>query len=137
MAGGFGRIHIGVRDMDSVLKELKAIREETESGLTQLIEELESRNHKTFEKLRDLSAGDKENGDGDISRQLHVLMEEMQENNREMVEAIRKTISLNNARSAELARQLTVLPLERMDIVLDRFEARLEGLEAEVNRLKD
>jgi hypothetical protein len=133
---GFGRILRGVINMDSVLKELKEIREETESSLTELIDRLETVNLDVFNKLRDLSAGDKENGDGVGSRDLLILLQEMHSNNREVTQAIRKAISLNNARSAELARQLTVLPLERMDLVLDKFEARLESLEAELNRLK-
>lgn len=122
--------------MDSVLKELKEIREETEESLTVIIEKLESASGKISSELEGLHQ-DRDKAAANLDAATFInLLGYLHDSNRQMQQAIRKTISLNNARSAELARQLTVLPLERMDIVLDRFEARLEGLEAEVNRLK-
>lgn len=121
--------------MDSVLKDLKKIREETEEKLNQAIDKLESINGKAEEKLSSLNVASDENHNQE-KKQLSGLLQELQSCNREVCQAIRQTVLLNNARSAELARQLTILPLERMDIVLDRFEGRLESLEAEVDRLK-
>jgi hypothetical protein len=124
--------------MDKTLRELKAIREETERRFRALVEELEGEQKRFLEQTASLRGSEK-GGEVSYAEALAALasvVESCLRSQLRFVEALRESMSLHNARCAELARQLTVLPLERMDLILDRFERRLENLECELHRQK-
>ncbi len=126
--------------MDKILSELKAMREEVEARFTALLEELEEESEclgkERDEMLRKISKLAQTDFDREVVDQLRSAHEGFLGKTRRLVASLRELMSLHNARSAELARQLTVLPLERMDLLLDRFERRLETQECELQRLQ-
>ena len=119
--------------MDSVLKELKEHREEAEQQFWQALEESEQHQHRLAELIDSLEVGSQSSlgteHAAELLRSTHATLARMSA-------AMRNAFSLHNARTAELARQLTVLPLERMDLVMDAFERRLENLEVRLQRLE-
>lgn len=131
--------------MDDVLKDLKRIREDVEMRFNELLERMESEQARVKslldsagKSLKELAA--KDSGDSTaeataILRKGIDIIRQSAEIQSLMVQGLREAASLQNARNAELARQLTVLPLERMDLVLDKFERRLESFEVELQRL--
>lgn len=111
--------------MDDILKELKRIREEVENRFLQRLEQLEAHER----RLRDLLPAASDDPGAESARRATDAVAGL-------IGALRDMAAVDNARSAELARQLTVLPLERMDIMLDEFERRLESLETRLQRLE-
>lgn len=111
--------------MDDILKELKKIREEVENRFNAGLERLEEGDR----RLRALLEGIGPGPESDVLRELSGQQAGV-------IGSLREMAAVDNARSAELARQLTVLPLERMDIILDEFERRLETLETRLQRLE-
>ena len=128
--------------MDKTLKELKKIRDETEVRFRSLLDELDESRGRLRGAADQLRAAAKASAEGS-AKQAQQVIEEMlnlQEGclhlQERLIEGLREMMALDNARSAELARQLTVLPLERMDLALDEFERRLEAQECELQRLQ-
>ena len=125
--------------MDKVLEDLKRIREETEDRFNAVVEELESVQRRLEGELRALCksslppAGEE---DYDTVGRITVFLQDYLTIHRQMINGLRESIALHNARCAEIARQLTVLPLERMDLILDNFERRLEAHENELHRIR-
>ena len=126
--------------MDKILSELKAMREEVEARFTALLEGLEEESERLGgerdEMLRGVGKLARSDFDREVVDQLRAAHEGFLGKTRRLVAGLRELMSLHNARSAELARQLTVLPLERVDLLLDRFERRLEAQECELQRLQ-
>jgi hypothetical protein len=127
--------------MDDILKELKKLREESENRFNTLIERVEGENARLSEELdnygRKVFREDAENGETGVFRhQVNILLQLCRDISSLHAACFREFATLHNARCAELARQLTVLPLERMDIILDKFERRIEDLECRLQRLE-
>ena len=133
-------VKTGCGAMDKILSELKSIREEVEGRFVALLEELEEESERLSrereEMLRKIGKLAQTDFDREVVDQLRSAHEGFLGKTRRLVTGLRELMSLHNARSAELARQLTVLPLERMDLLLDRFERRLEVQECELQRLQ-
>ncbi len=128
--------------MDKILRELKGIREKTEFRFRGLLDELDDQRKRLRSgagRLRD-ALGALPDGTSEPVRAALEEVLQLQEgylrSQELLIEGLRESMALDNARSAELARQLTVLPLERMDLVLDEFERRLEAQECELQRLR-
>ena len=129
--------------VDETLKDLKRIREETEERFRSLLERLDAEQARLREEGSAVAtqierlAGEPKGGG---MRGLLELLQSMQRGCVEAIallnEGLREMMALDNARSAELARQLTVLPLSRMDLLFDEFERRLEALESRLQRLE-
>jgi CHASE3 domain sensor protein len=109
--------------MDKILHDLKNIREETESRLNSLLEEAANLHAESNSLLISVT----ESAEPSLREHLEKTNTLLQS----MLSAMRETIALNNARCAELARQLTVLPSKRFDLMLESIEKRLESLEAD------
>ncbi len=128
--------------MDRTLKELKEIRENTEIRFRTLLDDLDGERKRLRENARRLRAalkalsGDSAEQVGSVLNEMLNLHEGCLRSQERLIEGLRELMALDNARSAELARQLTVLPLERMDLALDEFERRLEAQECEMRRLQ-
>lgn len=128
--------------MDETLKELKKHREETEGRFRALLEQMDSERR----RLRNESARIRKSLDGipdfqgkemlPFLESMVALLEGCLSSQEHLAQGLREMMALDNARSAELARQLTVLPLERMDLILGEFEKRLESLETKLDRLQ-
>ena len=129
--------------VDETLKDLKRIREETEERFRSLLERLDAEQSRLREE-GSAAAAQIERLAGELKGGgLQGLLERLLSIQRGCVEAVallneglREMMALDNARSAELARQLTVLPLSRMDLLFDEFERRLEALESRLQRLE-
>jgi predicted nuclease with TOPRIM domain len=112
--------------MDEILKDLKRIREEVEERLNQTLDsaaELHARSNELLAEVADSGS--------------EPLRDHLEKNNQlleTLIAGVRDTVALNNARCAELARQLTVLPAKRFDLMLESVEKRLETLEADFLR---
>ena len=129
--------------MDETLKELKRLREETEARFRSLLERAEeehsrlhSENTAAEEALDRLGETPEMETERELLERLLRLQQRAMEINALLLEGLREMMALDNARSAELARQLTVLPFSRMDLLFDEFERRLEGLESRLQRLE-
>lgn len=119
--------------MDNILKELKQQREEAERLFWEALEDSEQHQRRLAELIDSAETGSEASitGGGVVEelRTAHAALARMSA-------TVRSAFSLHNARTAELARQLTVLPLERMDLIMDKFERRLENLEVRLQRLE-
>lgn len=120
--------------MDKTLLELKRNREDTEKRFREILEGMEAELGTIQSELESIRRSSQKSESG-IEGVFSVLTETLRIQLRH-VEGLRELMTLHNARCAELARQLTVLPLERMDLILDRFERRLEAQECELQRIK-
>ena len=124
--------------MDKVLKELKENRQEAEDRFLALLAQVEE----DMERMASIiSSLEEKVPDLTENTQPEALYTDVIESIKaahtvqtRIVAGLQESMTLHNARSAELARQLTVLPLERMDLVLDTFERRLETLEVRLIR---
>ena len=136
--GGSGSGNIaekaGDGDMDKVLKDLKRIREQTEGRFRSLLDDTEKELKRLIASLRELEDADA--GAESMLESVGKALAECGGNQLRLIEGLRESVALHNARCAELARQLTVLPFERMDLILDQFERRLEAQETALQRLK-
>ena len=108
--------------MDSVLKDLRAKREAVEAEFNQALE-----------NLAELQSKIAATGETEIPASLRGLLEAITNSTDKLS---RQMHALDNARSAELARQLTELPISRMDHIIDKLERRLETLESRLARLE-
>ena len=129
--------------MDETLKELKRLREETEARFRSLLEHAEeehsrlrSENAAAEEALSRLGETQEAETERELLEKLLRLQQRAMEISALLLEGLREMMALDNARSAELARQLTVLPFSRMDLLFDEFERRLESLESRLQRLE-
>jgi len=110
--------------MDQVLADLKQIREEVEARLNGVLEECEILLQQQAAEL-----AEDEDSVGKSPRRAHDQLAKI-------IAAIRDVVALNNARSAELARQLSILPAKRFDLMIETLEKRIETLEADIRREK-
>jgi hypothetical protein len=108
--------------MDSILKELKQHRETVELEFNKGLEQI-------AKVQRELDASADAKPSYPTRSELAALANSSEK-------LFRKMHMLANARSAELARQLTVLPLSRMDHMIDSIEKRMESLESRLARLE-
>lgn len=111
--------------MDSVLRELKETRENVEERLNALLQEAEAlhaRGNKALDEDDDAFR--------DYTRTSNDLLAKI-------IGGLRDVIALNNARCAELTRQLTILPAKRTDIMIETLEKRIETLESNLLREKN
>jgi hypothetical protein len=129
--------------MDKTLKELKALREETEEHFRALLERAEQDLSRLGSEAQEIREALNTQGGDSIPPPVKEVLDRMTSLNESLVgtgrllaEGLQEMMSLDNARSAELARQLTVLPLERMDLLFDELERRLETLESRLQRIE-
>lgn len=128
--------------MEKILADLKQTREEVEERFDALIEGLEEAQERLQEATSSMREQAKALGTKAAKGLREVydsavwLHEHCTDTNHKLILGLMESKALFNARSAELARQLTVLPLERMDLILDKFERRLEDQEVKFQRLE-
>lgn len=122
--------------MDDTLKELRKIREDVEERFNGVLSQMEEDLGQIHAQIKEIEDAEEDVASANLGKQLSRLSKTVQTYQSRTIEALRESMLLHNARSAELARQLTVLPLERMDLVLDKFERRLEDLEVRLQRLE-
>ena len=127
--------------MDDTLKDLKKFREETEERFRELLDAADDEQARLGEELR-LMAEQTEKlaqetpGTVEALHKSRILQERLLGLCARLSEGLREMMALDNARSAELARQVTVLPLERMDLLVGELERRLEHLETRIQKLE-
>lgn len=131
--------------MDDTLKELKKLREEIEERFRELLDGIDDEQARLREELlltaetiealvkapRDIPPGAAK-----AWQKSQALQERLLGLCARLAEGLREMMALDNARSAELARQVTALPLERMDLLVGELERRLEQLESRIQRLE-
>jgi hypothetical protein len=131
--------------VDKILRELKDLREEIEERFRALLESLDAEGTRLRGEMK--RAGDQleklcKDDKIVLSEQQELLGRLLAVNEgclglcERLSEGLREMMALDNARSAELARQVTALPFERMDLIADELERRLEALEAGIQRIE-
>jgi hypothetical protein len=128
--------------VDKTLKDLKRLREETEERFRALLEAVDAEQTRLRDEM--VSAAEAiERISGGPAAEVRELLGRLQAVSRgclglcaRLAEGLREMAALDNARSAELARQVTVLPLERMDLLVNELERRMEALECRLQRLE-
>ena len=127
--------------MDDTLKDLKKLREETEERFRELLDAVDDEQARLAEELR-LMAENAEKLAKEAPETVETLQKSRALQERllglcaRLAEGLREMMALDNARSAELARQVTALPLERMDLLVGDLERRLEHRETRIQKLE-
>ena len=122
-------------EMDKILKDLKSNRETVEDQFNDLMGRLAALQENLDQKLQTFEEK-LEKCEDSYSEELFNICIEFHRQSAEFIQGFRDMVLLQNARSAELARQLTVLPIDRMDLVLEGFDKRLEDFECRIQRLE-
>lgn len=116
--------------MDKTLQDLKRAREETEGRFRTLVDESLRALESLEQSFSALAKG------ATPGRHCLEIIEGCLGVLRRLLEGLQEMAALDNARSAELARQVTVLPAARVDLILEEFDKRLEALECRIQRLE-
>lgn len=113
-----------LESMDQILKDLKQHREEVEERFNRLMVAAEQQHRQSN---RSMSAAA-----GKLNQELNELFQLYNDMLQSLIGSVREIHALQNARAAELARQVAVLPAKRIDLMLESIEKRIETLESNV-----